>query len=147
MPASALSPLLSAVFTALNVPPLTTTLNCAVYDSVVPQGAPHPYAVVFSSTEVPEDTMGEYGSSLTFQVHAYTQQPGSGQATDIVSQIRQLLDQGKGRAGEPRLTVTSYETLQVSYEQTLDAGVELVNGVATQHFVVQFRAWLREAAA
>ena len=128
---SALGPISVAVYAALNVPALTTTLSCGVYDDV-PRGAAFPYVRIAGETEVRLDTMGQAGKSCTLQVHIFSQHQGDQEAQAIASQVIALLHYQS-------LTVSGYELIAVQHDQTLNAGDETVNGLATRHYVVLFR--------
>jgi hypothetical protein len=148
MPLSALPETLTAIFNALNVAAITgAPFYAKVFDNVVPQGTGAPYLVVTSPIDTPNDTMGTYGSEIVVQVHIWTTQPASGQATKLAEQVRALLDWGKGRPGDPRLVVPGYQTIRVGWESTADLGTQTINGINWQHFVVFFRVEVRAAVA
>ena len=136
---SALGAIWSAVYGALNVSSLTSTLSCAVYDHV-PQRPTFPYVRLQSPTETKLDTFAADGKDCTIQVHIFTSGDayrGAGKAQAILSEVIDLLHNAT-------LTVTGHSLLMCQYDNGFDAGDDDVNGVLVKHYVATFRLWVME---
>lgn len=139
--ASILPVLWPALYALLNVPAITTTLGCAVYDHV-PQPRPSGrYLVLVSPTEIPERCMGNLGSNTTFQVHIYTHSDdyeGAGLAQRILSAVIGIL--------EPAVpALAGFAVDGILYENGFEGGDEDVEGVTYTQYIAIFRILARAA--
>ena len=136
---SAMPAVWNAIYAALNVSSMTTTLGCAVYDHV-PQPAPNVYLRMSSPTENRMDTFGADGKDVTVQLHIHTSSDvyrGGGKAQAILSHAITLLH-------HVSLTVSGQSLLVCAYEDGFDAGDEEINGVIYKHYVGTFRVRVME---
>lgn len=137
---SALPAVWSAVYAALDVTAITSTLGCAVYDHV-PQTPTFPYLRLQSPTNNPLRAMGNFGGDTTVQLHIFTsadQHRGAGKAQAILSKCGELLDNAS-------LLISGFTLHGVLLENEFDAGDEEVNGVPIKHYVGVFRVYTRAA--
>lgn len=132
---SAISGVLAAVYTALNVSGMTAL--APVYNDV-PQGQAFPYVYITVSSETRMDAMQAPGKSVLVEVHAYSQYAGDLEAATLVSKAVELLHY-------QTLTVSSHTLIACQYEQTYDPGSTDVNGVKTRHLVALFRVEAMQA--
>jgi len=128
--------ILAAVYAALNVTSLVTTLGCPVYDDV-PQGSAFPYVVIGSSSGIPWDTFGKAGKQRVVTIHVYSAYQGGLQARAIFAEIMALLN-------NQSLSVSGHSSVNVNYEQDVDASVEEVEGTKIVHKVLLFRVYVQE---
>ncbi len=140
---SAIPAVAVAVYSALNVAAITTTLGCPVYDNV-PQAAPFPYIKLGSWTENRLDTMSKAGKDLTLQVHVFSSYAGGAEAQAILAKVSQLLNYPSTTTAPFDLTASGFDCLMCRPEDAHDAGAELVAGVNVQHYVQSVRVWLME---
>jgi hypothetical protein len=144
--ASALPAVWAAVYTALNVAAITSTLGCAVYDDV-PQGSAYPYLRMQSPTENRLDTMGKAGKDITLQLHVFSSNDsydGGGQAQAIVSAACTLLNYPSTTTAPFDLTASGFDCLMCRPEDLHDAGDEDAGGVLIKHYVQTVRVWVME---
>lgn len=138
---SAIPSVWNAVYALLNVPAITSTLGCAVYDHV-PQAPTFPYARLQSPTENRLDTMAKAGKTLTLQVHVFTSSDnyeGGGKAQAIVSKVSELLNYPV-----IDLTASGFDCLFCRPEDAFDAGDDDLNGVIVKHYVQTIRVEVME---
>ena len=136
---SALPAIWTAIFTALDVASITTTLGCGVYDQV-PQPPTFPYLRVSAPTETRQDTFGKAGKDCTIQVHIFTASDGyegGPRAQAILSQVIALLHY-------VAFSVSGHDLLACQYEQGIDAGDDDVNAQLVKHYVATFRIQVME---
>ena len=136
---SALPAIWAAIYTALNVSAITSTLGCGVYDHV-PQAPTFPYLRMQSPTETRQDTFGKAGKDCTVQVHFFTSSEtyeGAGRAQALLSAVIGLLHYVP-------FAVTGFDHLACQYENGFDAGDDDVNGQVIKHYVATFRVQVME---
>jgi hypothetical protein len=131
---SALPAIWAAVYTALNVSALTSTLGCGVYDQI-PRKPVFPYLRISSPTEVPDDTFGSAGKACTVQLHIFTSAAGF----EGAPQAQAILSAAIGLLHHVPFTVFGHDLLICEYEIGIDAGDDDVNGVQIKHYVATFR--------
>lgn len=142
MPYLALSPVATAVYTALNVAGLTALATGGVHDTVS-QPPPLPCVLV----EVDERDVRGFGTGglpeVRIRVHAFTDRGttaagGMKQAQQIIAKVIELLR-------DQSLTVTGYtQAGAVFYDDTVLVGDEIVNGVLVHELVANFRIYVEE---
>jgi hypothetical protein len=138
--ASILPVLWPAIYGAINVTAVTTTLGYAVYDHV-PQTVPSKYVRMQSPTAEPLRAMGNLGGNATIQLHVFTAGDtyhGAGSTQAVVSKLVELLEGAS-------LSLSGFTMHGVLYENEFDAGDEDVNGITYKHYVVAFRVYARAA--
>jgi hypothetical protein len=143
---SAVPAVWAAVYAALNVSAITTTLACAVYDHV-PQPPAFPYLRVQSPTETRLDTMTKAGKDITLQVHVFSTSDayeGAGQAQAIASKVSELLNYPSVTTSPFDLTASGFDCLMCRPEELIDEGDENVGGVTIKHYVQMVRVWVME---
>jgi hypothetical protein len=135
---SALVALASGVYSLLTASPafmaLTTLWNN------VPQGTPAPYTVLETFTEVPWNTMAEFGKTCTFQLHTVSQAPGDQEGLTIQDAARTVLDYCQ------TLAVDNHRVVQVKFETGDHWRDEAIAGVVTRHHVSVYRVDLVQVA-
>lgn len=140
MAQSALPAIWDAVYAALNVPAMTTTLSCDVHDHV-PADPTFPYLRMSSPTENRQDTFGKDGKYVTFQLHIFTSSDdyeGAGQAQGILNAAITLLH-------EVPLVIAGQVLIICQYENGFDAGDDDVEGTTVKHYVGMFGVQVLEA--
>lgn len=135
---SALVPLATSIYGALNGSTGFTGLS-PIYNDV-PQGTLRPYTVLENFTEVPWNTMHEFGKTCTFQLHVVSEAEGDQEAFSILSAAIGVLDYSKP-------TVTNHRTVQVKYEGLHHWSEEAIEGVKVRHAVGFFRADLTQSTS
>jgi hypothetical protein len=128
---------MAAVFGALNVSALTSTLGCAVHD-VVPQTPTFPYCRIDSPSGVSWDTFGAPGKRRSLWVHVFSTYAGGLQARQIVDQVIALLH-------DVALSVTGHVLCGLRYQQDVDGADENRGGVRVIHKVVMFDIHTQDA--
>lgn len=137
---TATGPVLTAVYTALNVAAITSTLSCAVYETLAPQNATFPYLVVSTPSGSPWDTFGAAGKERVVQVHVFA----STAAYESGFQVNAICDAAMLLLQDQALSVSGHLLASLRYEQDTDGATEDVEGVAIVHRVVAFRAHVIE---
>jgi Protein of unknown function (DUF3168) len=130
---SALEPIATAIYGALNGAGAFTALSPILND--VPQGQAAPYTVLENFTEAPWNTMREYGKTVTFQLHTITKddvERGDRAGFRIQSAARTVLDYQK-------FTTTSHQMVQCKFESGDHWKEEAIGGVVTRHHVSIYR--------
>lgn len=137
---TATGPVLTAVYGALNVAAITTTLGCGVYDTIVPQTSALPYLRITTPTGNPWDTFGKAGKERIVQVHVF----GSAETYESGYQVNAICDKVVELLQDQALTVTGHVLAGLRYDQDIDAAADDVNGVPVLHRVVSFRVHIQE---
>ena len=119
----------TAIYTALNVSAITTTLGCGVYDEVI-EGNTYPFISLGEETTIDYSTMTAVGSETTINIHIWSQYKGSKQTKEIMDKIHDLLH-------DIDLTVTGFNLINLRFEYS-DI-MRDTDGV-TRHGVMRFRA-------
>ena len=119
----------TAIYTALNVSAITTTLGCGVYDEVI-EGNTYPFISLGEETTIDYSTMTAVGSETTINIHIWSQYKGSKQTKEIMDKIHDLLH-------DINLTVTGFNLINLRFEYS-DI-MRDTDGV-TRHGVMRFRA-------
>ena len=119
----------SAIYTALNVSAITSTLSCGVYDEVT-EGATYPFVVLGEETAIDYGTKDLVGGETTINIHIWSQYKGSKQTKEIMDKIHDLLH-------DIDLTVTGFNLINLRFEYS-DI-MRDPDGV-TRHGVMRFRA-------
>ena len=101
-------PLQQAIFSALNVSAMTSTLNCGVYDDV-PQSASYPYIALGEETGVDYSTKDIQGGDSTINIEIWSQYKGSKETKQIMDKIHDLLHNSN-------LTVTGHNLINIRFE-------------------------------
>lgn len=131
--------LLEAVFTALNVAAITSTLSCGVYDDdAETQGVAFPFLRISTPSGSPWDTFGAAGKERVLQVSVFSQAGGGIEAQNILDAVMLLLN-------NQLLSVSGHVTCGLQYEQDGDGSDEVIAGVKTIHKWVDFRVHLQES--
>ena len=128
--------LLAAVYTALNVTAITTTLGCSVHDSV-PQTQTFPYLRISTPAGLPWDTFGKAGKTRVLHVDIFSQYRGRLEVQNIMDKTIELLQY-------QALSLSGHTLVNLAYEQDIDANDEDIVGVKTAHKVVMFRVHFQE---
>lgn len=137
---TATGPVLAAIYAALNVASITSTLGCGVYETVVPQGSAFPYLRIATPSGVPWDTFGAAGKDRMVNVHVFG-------TTDTVlsgSGVNAICDQVVLLLQDQALSVTGFTLASLRYEQDIDGASEEVGGVQILHRVLMFRVFVIE---
>jgi len=119
----------TAIYTALNVSAITTTLGCGVYDEVI-EGNTYPFISLGEETTIDYSTMTAVGSETTINIHVWSQYKGSKETKEILDKIHDLLH-------DINLTVTGFNLINLRFEYS-DI-MRDTDGV-TRHGVMRFRA-------
>ena len=130
-------PVMAAIYAALNVTAITTTLACGVYDDV-PRDAAFPYIHLSTPSGIPWDTFGSAGKQRVLQVHIYSTYEGGTEANSIADKVMELLQY-------QALSVSGHTLCGLQYESDTDASYEDDGGVKVVHRVVSFRVTVQEA--
>ena len=119
----------SAIYTALNVPAITTTLACGVYDEVI-EGNSYPFITLGEETAIDYSTKNLVGAETTINIHIWSRYKGSKQTKEIMDKIHDLLH-------DVSLTVTGVNLINLRFEYS-DI-LRDPDGI-TRHGVMRFRA-------
>lgn len=119
----------SAVYSALNVEAITTTLSCGVYDEVV-EGNTYPFITLGEETTIDYSTKTETGSETTINIHIWSRYKGSKQTKEIMDKVHDLLH-------DVNLSVTGFSLINLRFEYS-DI-LRDPDGI-TRHGVMRFRA-------
>lgn len=122
-------PLQQAIFGALNVSAITSTLSCGVYDDV-PQSATYPYIALGEETVIDFSTKDTHGNEITINIHVWSQYKGSKETKQIMDKIHDLLH-------NINLTVTGHNLINLRFE--FSDIMRDPDGI-TRHGVMRFRA-------
>ena len=133
---------LTAVYGALNVVAITTTLGCSVFERVVPQGSRPPYLRVSTPSGVTWDTFGKAGKDRIVQVHVF----GSTRDYESQTQVNSICDKVVELLQHQAITVSGHTLCSLAYENDTDGADEEVLGEQIVHRVISFRAHMQEAA-
>ena len=80
----------SAVYTALNVSAITSTLSCGVYDEVI-EGNSYPFITLGEETSIDYGTKDLTGGEYTINIHIWSQYKGSKETKQIMDKVHDLL--------------------------------------------------------
>jgi len=134
---SALEPILTATYGALNTSAVTAL--APVYNHV-PQGTARPYLVIENPTEVPWNTMGEFGKDVTVQLHAVSEAFGDQEALRILNAAILVLDYSKP-------AISSHQCVSFKYEHGSSYKEELVGGVIVRHHIALMRVFVAQSTS
>jgi len=119
----------SAIYTALNVPAITTTLACGVYDEVI-EGNSYPFITLGEETAIDYSTNNLVGAETTINIHIWSRYKGSKQTKEIMDKVHDLLH-------DVSLTVSGVNLINLRFEYS-DI-MRDPDGI-TRHGVMRFRA-------
>ena len=119
----------TAIYAALNVSAITTTLACGVYDEVT-EGNTYPFISLGEETTIDFSTKTSVGSETTINIHIWSQYKGSKQTKEIMDKVHDLLH-------DINLTVTGFNLINLRFE--FSDIMRDTDGV-TRHGVIRFRA-------
>ena len=119
----------TAIYAALNVSAITTTLACGVYDEVT-EGNTYPFISLGEETTIDFSTKTSVGSETTINIHIWSQYKGSKQTKEIMDKVHDLLH-------DINLTVTGFNLINLRFE--FSDIMRDTDGV-TRHGVMRFRA-------
>ena len=119
----------TAIYTALNVSAITTTLSCGVYDEVI-EGNTYPFITLGEETTFDYSTKTATGGETTINIHIWSQYKGSKQTKEIMDKVHDLLH-------DSNLSVTGFNLINLRFEYS-DI-MRDPDGI-TRHGVMRFRA-------
>ena len=119
----------TAIYTALNVSAITTTLSCGVYDEVI-EGNTYPFITLGEETTIDYSTKTATGGETTINIHIWSQYKGSKQTKEIMDKVHDLLH-------DSNLSVTGFNLINLRFEYS-DI-MRYPDGI-TRHGVMRFRA-------
>jgi hypothetical protein len=119
----------SAIYSALDVSAITSTLSCGVYDEVV-EGNSYPFITLGEETAIDYSTNNLVGAETTINVHIWSRYKGSKETKEIMDKIHDLLH-------DVSLTVTGVNLINLRFEYS-DI-MRDPDGI-TRHGVMRFRA-------
>ena len=119
----------TAIYNALNVSAVTSTLSCGVYDEVI-EGNTYPFITLGEETVIDYGTKDLTGAETTINIHIWSQYKGSKQTKEIMDKVHDLLHDGS-------LTVTGFNLINLRFEYS-DI-MRDPDGV-TRHGVMRFQA-------
>jgi hypothetical protein len=119
----------SAIYSALDVSAITSTLSCGVYDEVV-EGNSYPFITLGEETAIDYSTNNLVGAETTINVHIWSRYKGSKETKEIMDKIHELLH-------DVSLTVTGVNLINLRFEYS-DI-MRDPDGI-TRHGVMRFRA-------
>jgi hypothetical protein len=134
-------PVLTAIYNALNVTAIVTTLGCGVYETIIPQGSSFPCLRISTPSAVPWDTVGAAGKERVVQVHVF----GSIAAYESGFQVNAICDKVVELLQHQALTVSGHLLAALQYEQDTEGADEEINGIQIVHRVVSFRVHVIES--
>lgn len=92
---------------------LSAELDTPVYD-YVPESAPYPYVVIGEATEIPDNTLDNFGRETTLTLHIWTQgRQGFVDALTISNEIQEILDHQRD------LSLTNHRIVVIKLDQVL----------------------------
>jgi len=138
---TATGPVLTAIYVALNVAAITSTLGCGVYETVLPQGVAFPCLRISTPSGVPWDTFGAAGKERVVQVHVFA----STAVYESGFQVNALSDQVIALLEHQALSVSGHTLAALQYEQDTEGADEEVDGVQIVHRVLSFRVHVIES--
>ena len=138
---TATGPILTAVYNALNVTAIATTLGCGVYETVIPQAASLPYLRISTPSGIPWDTFGAAGKERVLQVHVFA----STAVYESGYQVNAICDKVIELLQHQALSVSGHLLAGLQYEQDTDGAEEEVDGVQIVHRVLSFRVHVIES--
>ena len=125
--------ILAAVFTALNVSAITSTLSCGVYDDdASTQDVAFPFLRIGITAGIPWDTFGKAGKDIDCQVSVFSQYRGGLEAQNISNQVIVLLQ-------DVPLSISGHALAGFRLETLGNGADELINGVKTIHKWLRFQ--------
>tara|TARA_R100000734_G_C3319162_1_gene114470 strand:+ start:1984 stop:2385 length:402 start_codon:yes stop_codon:yes gene_type:complete len=119
----------SAVYAALNVSAITSTLSCGVYDEVI-EGNSYPFITLGEETAIDYSTNNLVGAETTINIHVWSRYKGSKETKEILDKIHDLLH-------DVNLSVTGVNLINLRFEYS-DI-MRDPDGI-TRHGVMRFRA-------
>jgi len=119
----------TAIYTALNVSSITSTLSCGVYDEVI-EGNTYPFITLGEDTTIDYSTKTATGGETTINIHIWSQYKGSKQTKEIMDKVHDLLH-------DSNLSVTGFNLINLRFEYS-DI-MRDPDGI-TRHGVMRFRA-------
>lgn len=122
-------PLQQAIYSALNVDAITSTLSCAVLDDV-PSNQAYPFIRLGEDTAIDYDTKTLQGGEFTIELHIWSQYKGSKECKQIMDKVHDLLH-------DSSLSVTGFNLINLRFEFS-DIMID-PDGV-TRHGIMRFRS-------
>ena len=119
----------SAIYTALNVTAVTSTLSCGVYDEVI-EGNTYPFISLGEESAEDYSTNNLVGADTTINIHIWSQYKGSKQTKDIMDKVHDLLH-------DISLNVSNVNLINLRFE--FSDIMRDPDGI-TRHGVMRFRA-------
>ena len=119
----------SAVYAALNVSAITSTLSCGVYDEVI-EGNSYPFITLGEETAIDYSTNNLVGAETTINIHVWSRYKGSKETKEILDKIHDLLH-------DVNLSVTGVNLINLRFEYS---DIMRVPDGITRHGVMRFRA-------
>ena len=119
----------SAIYSALNVNAITSTLNCGVFDEVV-EGDTYPFISLGEETVIDYSTKNLVGAETTINIHIWSQYKGAKETKNIMDKIHDLLH-------DINLSVTGVNLINLRFE--FSDILRDPDGI-TRHGVMRFRA-------
>lgn len=119
----------SAIYSALNVSAITTTLSCGVYDEVI-EGNSYPFITLGEETVTDYSTKNLVGAETTVNIHIWSRYKGSKETKQIMDKVHDLLH-------DVSLTVSGVNLINLRFE--FSDIMRDPDGI-TRHGVMRFRA-------
>ena len=119
----------SAIYTALNVSAITSTLSCGIYDEVI-EGNSYPFITLGEETAIDYSTNNLVGAETTINIHIWSQYKGSKQCKEIMDKVHDLLH-------DISLSVSGVNLINLRFEYT---DIMRDSDGITRHGVMRFRA-------
>jgi hypothetical protein len=122
-------PLQIAIYNALNVSAITSTLSCGVYDEVI-EGNSYPFITLGEENSLDYSTKDLDGTDVTINLHIWSRYKGSKETKEIMDKIHDLLHNSN-------LSVSGFNLINLRFE--FSDILRDPDGV-TRHGVMRFRA-------
>lgn len=122
-------PLQTAIYNALNVSAITSTLSCGVYDEVI-EGNSYPFITLGEENSLDYSTKDLDGTDVTINLHIWSRYKGSKETKEIMDKIHDLLHNSN-------LSVSGFNLINLRFE--FSDILRDPDGV-TRHGVMRFRA-------
>lgn len=135
---SAVVPVLTAVYTALNVAGMTALATGGVHNGL-PKTVTFPFVRIGDVTQERNDYHGgQAGKDVLVRIHVFDNTTSDLRVGNIVSKALELLHYAT-------LTVSGHTLVSSQYQQDYLAGNENINGVEVRHQVVEILVTVRQA--
>ena len=122
-------PLQIAIYNALNVSAITSTLSCGVYDEVIECNS-SPFITLGEENSLDYSTKDLDGTDVTINLHIWSRYKGSKETKEIMDKIHDLLHNSN-------LSVSGFNLINLRFE--FSDILRDPDGV-TRHGVMRFRA-------